>query len=535
MAQTQNAAAEKTDEIFSYDELPYESYVYKTTHPDHLYVVGKLFGMNPPDFATARVLELGCASGGNLFPYAVRYPKAKCVGIDLSIEEINEGNRIRKEMGLKNAELMQKNIMEIGKDFGTFDYIICHGVFSWVPDEVRDRILVLCRDNLSKNGMAFISYNAYPGWHFTGAVRNIMKYHADLFKTPQEKVMQVRALLNFLSDNMPPGNAAVKQVIDAERETFAKVNDTYIYHDHLSGINSPYYLHEFADLLARHDLQYVGDANVNTMYIKNMGEAVSRQLSKIPDIVRQEQYMDFLSNRRFRMSIVTHKDVALNRNVDPARIMDFHLTAKYRPETKDPDITKEINFKKAEGGGHFKTTEPPASAFFMALFETGKMPVSVDDLVKQTLKKLKEKGQKEDEQKVRAIILQMGIEFSFSGLIELHASSVSAVRSVSKKPVAYPIARQEAKDRPERRHLTSAYHETANTDRFVNRLLPLCDGKHDVRAMAKEMFDIIGSGDVTLLGPSGAPLAPSEIAQDKIAEMVEKSLERFARAGLLVA
>lgn len=535
MAQASNVAIEKPEEVFSYDELPYESYVYKTTHPDHLYVVGKLFGMNPPDFATARVLELGCASGGNLFPYAVRYPKSKCIGIDLSVEEINEGNRIRKEMGLKNAELMQKNIMEIGKDFGTFDYIICHGVFSWVPDEVRDRILVLCRDNLSKNGMAFISYNAYPGWHFTGAVRNIMKYHAGLFKTPQEKVMQVRALLNFLSDNMPAGNAAVKQVIDSERETFAKVNDTYIYHDHLSGVNNPYYLHEFADMLAGHDLQYVGDTNVNTMYLKNMGDAVSRQLSKIPDIVRQEQYMDFLNNRRFRMSIVTHKDVTLNRNVDPARIMDFYLTAKYRPETNDPDITKEINFKKAESGGHFKTTEPPASAFFMALFEAGKMPVGVDDLVKQTLKKLKEKGQDGDEQKVRAIVLQLGMEFAFSGLVELHASPIGAVRSVSKKPVAYAVARQEAKDRPERKHLTCAYHETVNTDRFVNRLLFLCDGKHDAKDMAEKMLDVIRKGEVTLLDASGTPLASSALAPDKVSEMVEKSLERFASAGLLVA
>ncbi|MBI4030338.1 MAG: methyltransferase regulatory domain-containing protein [Proteobacteria bacterium] len=535
MVQASNAAAEKAGEVFSYDELPYESYVYKTTHPDHLYVVGRMFGMNPPDFATARVLELGCASGGNLFPYAVRYPKSKCVGVDLSVEEINEGNRIRKEMGLKNAELMQKNIMEIGKDFGAFDYIICHGVFSWVPDEVRDRILVLCRDNLSKNGMAFISYNAYPGWHFTGAVRNIMKYHAGLFKTPQEKVMQVRALLNFLSDNMPAGNAVVKQIIDAERETFTKVNDTYIYHDHLSGINSPYYLHEFADMLAKHDLQYVGDTNVNTMYLKNMGEAVSRQLSKIPDIVRQEQYMDFLNNRRFRMSIVTHKDVVLNRNVDPARIMDFYLTARYRPEAKDPDITKEISFKKGDGGGHFKTTEPPASAFFMALFEAGKIPASVEDIVRRTLEKLKEKGQEEDERMVRPLVLRLGAEFAFSGLIDLHASSVGVVRAVSKKPVAYAIARQEAKDRPDRKNLTCAYHETVSTDRFVNRLLLLCDGKRDAKAMAEKMMEVVREGEVVLLDTSGLPFASSAITHDKISEMVEKSLERFARAGLLVA
>ncbi|HEY8189159.1 MAG TPA: class I SAM-dependent methyltransferase, partial [Micavibrio sp.] len=212
---------------FSYDEVPYDSFCYKNTHPDHLYVIGKIFGMTPPDFRKGRTLELGCAAGGNLFPLALLYPEAEFVGVDLSAEEIAEANRHKAELGLKNITFLQKDITETDKEFGIFDYIICHGVFSWVPDIVREKILELCRNNLSPQGIAMISYNAYPGWHFVGAVRGMMKYHAQAFKTPAEKIMQSRALLTFLSDNMTKDQKLLKSFIDTERDTLSKVNDTY--------------------------------------------------------------------------------------------------------------------------------------------------------------------------------------------------------------------------------------------------------------------------------------------------------------------
>jgi methyltransferase-like protein/2-polyprenyl-3-methyl-5-hydroxy-6-metoxy-1,4-benzoquinol methylase len=514
---------------FSYDEVPYESYCYKNTHPDNLYVIGKIFGMTPPDLRTGRTLEIGCAAGGNLFPLALLYPEAEFVGIDLSAEEIAEANRYKKELGLKNITFLQKDITEADQEFGTFDYIICHGVFSWVPDIVREKILHLCRDNLSPHGIAMISYNAYPGWHFVGAVRGMMKHHAQAFKTPAEKIMQARALLTFLSDNMPKDQKLLKNLIDNERDTLSKVNDTYIYHDHLAGLNQPFWLHEFAAMLKDNDLQYLGDTTLSSMYIKNLPPAAAQQLARLPDIVQQEQYADFLCNRRFRMSLVTHKGIKLDRTIVRERIFDFCFTSNMKPEQDDPDITQPVTFKKKEGAGQFKSTEPAMAAMILALNDAAPMPLSFDELAAA----IRDKYSIDDTARARASLLQIGMELALSGLIDLHAAPEKFTRAVSAKPVAYAIARMEARHDPDRVRLTNATRDAKTGNRFSNMLLAYCDGTNDVAALREKMFAHVKKGKVVLLDQNGVPAAPHLVTKEMIDMLVARTLEQFASQALL--
>ena len=80
-----------------------------------------------------------------------------------------------------------------------FDYIIAHGVYSWVPDPVRDRILAICSESLSPNGVAYVSYNTYPGGHIRDMVREMMLFHVRACFRRQQKIAQGRALLKFLA------------------------------------------------------------------------------------------------------------------------------------------------------------------------------------------------------------------------------------------------------------------------------------------------------------------------------------------------
>ena len=532
MSQAQAATAGTSeDSSFSYDEVPYESYAYRDTHPDHLYLAGKLFGMNPPDFKTARVLELGCAAGGNLLPYALAFPESKCIGIDLSIEEINEGNHIKNALKVKNVELLQKDIMKIGKDFGTFDYIIAHGVFSWVPDFVRDKILELCRNNLSENGIAMISYNAYPGWHGVTALRDIMRYHSQAFKEPREKVMQSRSLLNFLSQNAPKTHTFYKEFIDKERETLSNANETYIYHDHLADINNPYYLYQFNDMLVKSDLQYVGDTSLTSMYLKNMGTAAAAQFSKLKDHIRQEQYIDFLLNRRFRMSIVTHAAVKLNRTLNAEQIFDFYLTSNVAPVGDNPGPHREVVFKKIQEERHFSTKDPVSTAFFLALYAAGRKPVSVKELAQTVKTQLN----LPDTEPVMQLARQCGIDFAFSGFIELHAIADDFVTTVSEKPVAYALARYEAKANPERKRLTSAARHTGGTNKFLNLLLGYCDGKNDIDSLVEKMLAHVKDQDFTLIDPvTKNPLRSDDTTREKIETIVSQVLENCAKKAFLV-
>ena len=178
----------KESKANTYDEIPYGSHPYPDSRPDHLRTLGRLFGMNPPEVKTARVLELGCAEGGNIIPHATKYPKAKFVGVDLSKVQIDAGNGHIKELRLKNIELKCMSIVDVDKDFGEFDYIISHGLISWVPDFVRDKIFEISSRNLSPQGIAYISYNTLPGWNMVRSIRDMMLFHTKSFTDPGEKV-----------------------------------------------------------------------------------------------------------------------------------------------------------------------------------------------------------------------------------------------------------------------------------------------------------------------------------------------------------
>jgi len=186
---------------YSYDELPYDSHPFVQTTPSRLATVATLFGMNPVPIDKCRVLELGSAAGGNIAPLAELYPDSEFVGVDLSARQIADGQKVVQAAGLKNITLRHASITDVDESYGKFDYIICHGVFSWVPDPVRQKILAVSAALLNPQGVAYVSYNTYPGWHMRGMIRDMMRFHAMLFDTPARRVEQARALLDFLAQS----------------------------------------------------------------------------------------------------------------------------------------------------------------------------------------------------------------------------------------------------------------------------------------------------------------------------------------------
>ena len=146
----------------AYDEVPYPSHPYPNSHPDHLATVATLLGLNPPASNRCRVLELGCASGGNLIPMALTSPDSRFVGVDLSREQIAEGQKTVEALGLTNIELRHLSILDLDDSFGSFDYIVCHGVYSWVPDNVQDRILAICAGTSCPRGSATSATTPIP-------------------------------------------------------------------------------------------------------------------------------------------------------------------------------------------------------------------------------------------------------------------------------------------------------------------------------------------------------------------------------------
>jgi 2-polyprenyl-3-methyl-5-hydroxy-6-metoxy-1,4-benzoquinol methylase len=184
----------------AYDETPYVSTAFPQTHPDKLCAMARLFGLDAPAPARARVLELGCADGTNLLPMAQHAPGARFLGLDASAKQVESAQAAIAKCGLGNVEIRQQDLLEFAASEGKFDYIIAHGLFSWVPAKVREKVLSICRDHLSDNGVAFVSYNALPGWGMRTPLREMMLFHTQAISDPKAKVDKARALIAFLAD-----------------------------------------------------------------------------------------------------------------------------------------------------------------------------------------------------------------------------------------------------------------------------------------------------------------------------------------------
>ena len=182
-----------------YDEVPYDSHAFPQSAPEQLAAIAYLFGLDSPDVSSARVLEIGCSTGGNLIPFAARHPQAHVVGIDLSQVQIDEGRRRVQALGLRNLELLQGDIAAMDlTELGQFDFIVSHGVYSWVPETVQDAILAAFQRLLAPEGVAYLSYNTYPGWKAKEIVRDAMLMRGAVGGTPTERLGYARGMISFL-------------------------------------------------------------------------------------------------------------------------------------------------------------------------------------------------------------------------------------------------------------------------------------------------------------------------------------------------
>ena len=307
-----------------YKELGYKSYPFPFTTPAYLEAYGTLVGLNTPPAKTARVLELGATYGGNIISQAVHNPEATFVGIELSQDQVEKGNKIISDAKLDNVSLIQGDIMNFDETLGTFDYIIAHGFYSWISDEMKDKLLAIISNHLADNGIAYVSYNTYPGWHTMEEVRQLMLFanrdHDEL--THKEKVLRGKTvgslvgsqILNY--DNLKERNS---KFLGALRSVMQK-DDYYVGHDHLEPHNDPCYFYQFNDHLKAHNLSYVCDADLTLSMVRTYDESIADKLEKLAPNSQadQEQYLDFMLDTTFRKSIICKERAAKNISYDVA-------------------------------------------------------------------------------------------------------------------------------------------------------------------------------------------------------------------------
>lgn len=293
-----------------YSELGYKSMPFPYTTPATLEAYAALVGISAPNPKTARVLELGATYGGNIISQALFNPDATFVGIELSQEQVEKGNEVIANAGLTNVSLVQSDIASIGSEIGTFNYIIAHGVYSWVDDGVKDALLRLIDEHLAEDGIAYVSYNTYPGWHTMEEVRQLMMFsNRDKAQfNHKEKVLHGKTIGSIVGsqilkyDNLKERNS---KFLGALRSVMQK-DEYYVGHDHLEPNNDPVYFYQFNDHLGAHNLAYLCDADLTLSMVRSFDADIADTLDKLAlnDHVAQEQYLDFMLDTTFRKSII---------------------------------------------------------------------------------------------------------------------------------------------------------------------------------------------------------------------------------------
>ena len=470
-----------------YDEIPYSTFPRLKTHPDRLAAVGTLFGMSPAPVTRCRVLEIGCGNGNNLIPMAYGLPDSRFTGIDLAHEPIAAGRRVIAGLGLKNISLDAADLRDFGEEAGPFDYVIAHGVYSWVPPDVRDGLIALCRRLLAPQGIAVVSYNAYPGRHVRVMLREMMFHHTRHITDPAGRIREARWFLEFLSKArlLAPAWA---DMLDGEVQALLKHGEGGLFHDDLGEINDSFYFRDFAEHARRHRLQYLGEADFHEMFDpKNSLDWLK------DDVLEREQYLDFMRLRRFRQTLLCREEIALDRHPAPALMERFLFSAPAR----------KIESGQIEGlhGIRISSSHEAVARLTAALGETYPLPLSFEELVPYA-------GD-------RSALQDIMFALVTGGFADLHVFDFPCADTVTEKPRASRLVRYQLL---ESRYVTSACHHIVELDEIGRHLLPLLDGTRTHAQIARGLAAIGG-------GPT----------PDQILEHLPKSLEWFAREGLLEA
>lgn len=524
-----HASLTETEAQFSYDALPYPSKFFLQTFPDRLAAAGILYGMRPADPQSCRVLELGCGNGSNLIAQAYLSPQSQFVGVDLAQTHIDLAKISADELDLTNIDFRQMDVMKMTADeFGKFDYITAHGLFAWVPDFVRERILSIFQEMLAPNGIGYISYNAYPGAYAREMVRSMMRFHTDGIDEPKEKVDNAINFVGLLANNVTEREIHGR-ILEFELQRHTDHFAADIYHDDLGEIYRPFYFHEFAALLSEHGMQFLSEAELHASSTQGLGQDAIDLLDSTDDRVRREQYLDLFRGRVFRQTLFCRNDIALDGQPRADALDRLYLSSTLSPASNIEDVaSNKIEKFRTAKGQQMQIDHPLAKAALTHLGEIWARSIATKDLLEAAEEKLISAGystEKWEDQIGTAcsILLQIALG---SDMIELHAYAPEATTKASYKPKVNRLAQWQLNDAND--VLTLLSKDLKLNDKTSRRLLELMDGtrsqielERDLRPFVKETDDLDDESKRDLLG--------------SLKSWIDNSVKDLARLGLFEA
>lgn len=517
-----------------YDRTPYTSVSFPPSAPGQLAAVAHLFGLETPEVSTARVLEIGCATGGNVMPFAAAHPRARVVGLDLSEVQVDLGRTTARALGLDNLQFVAGDIARIDPAaLGEFDFIIAHGVYSWVPPDVQEALLSAFRKLLAPQGVAYMSYNVYPGWKSKEVLRDAMQLACGGSVTPEDKVRQARGMVDFLEE-VVPADGVLARVLAEFRADSEGYGDAYLLHDELETFNSPCYFYEMLARARAHGLAFLAEARPEAMFPGNFGPKVEEHLAEKCGGVQVlvEQYIDFVVNRTFRESLLVHaeREPQIRYNPDRRRMRELHIAAWVPPADEPTRLDgSRQEYREADGATLF-TNDPGIKAALDALSAQWPWTLSRQELVDAVYARLVEAGLTPSDALPDLVDNLMGV-------LILQGQARYRLDPVSPEPVSAPLRLDEMARRMV--ELTGGEVQASTFNRWnethmlspVDRcLLPLLDGTRDRDALLEALMAIDRENPLPI-ERDGAPVSGDR--RLALAELVDELPQRLTELKLL--
>jgi len=492
-----------------YDEILYPGRPYPQTHPDRLAAIATLTGMTPAPVGRCRVLEVACGDASNLIPMAYGLPESEFVGFDLAAHPIEHGKRFARTLGLKNVTLTTLDLADFPPAAGRFDYIIAHGLYSWIPAAARDRLFELVTRHLAPHGVAYVSYNAYPGCYVRRIAWEMLRFHTDHLADPTTRIAEAQALARLVATGRTVHDGASAH-LKIELENILERDPAHLFHDDLAEVNDPVYFHEFIEQAQRHGLQFLGEAELAATGYGSLTLDARRVLDGLDPLTR-EQYLDFILCRRFRQTLLCHEDVALDRTIGPDRLATLFLAARGRIAVAPPEPAA-VDAPAADAA-----PAPDAEGWLRALLdaleEAAPRRLTLDQLVTRVRARPGRRVLGEGEPE---FLRQVAFGAARAGAVVLHAAASRLTTEPGDRPLASPIARRQLAAGG---IVTTLCHDSVRVDdETARRLLPLLDGTRTRRAL------------VSALGPA----LEGDNAAARAAKL-DAHLQHLAKLALLVA
>ena len=311
-------------------------YVGDVAYPDHfqrelmpvwLHAVTTALGFVPPDISRPyRWCELGCGGGLSAMVAAACNPLGDFTAIDIDATQMQRARAMAEASGVGNVRFIAADLCDYAvspeDDGKPFDFIVLHGLWAWVGDEVRDAVLSIIRHRLAPGGLVQIGYMSHPGASQMQAVHKVMREAARHAEGDSgQRAATALGLLRQLAEGGAgyfaehPG--ALRQLDAMERET-----PEYLAHEFLGANWEPQHVADVIRMLAGVGCAYVGSAtpleNIDALSVPGTLQPLLRAMPPGPlaetvrDMARNQSQRRDIFQRAARPSSVEAHFTALD-------------------------------------------------------------------------------------------------------------------------------------------------------------------------------------------------------------------------------